>query len=307
MKKTIKIIAACFAVIIALIVVVSMAYTVAEDQYGIIRQFGKVVDIRTEPGLYFKIPMVQEISYLPKNKRVYDVPSSDVLTSDKKALVVDNYVIWSIVDPLVFVQRVGTIEEMEKRLDAAIYSVVKNTMGTKEQSDIIQAGSGGQGNRNEVNKAITESVNSQINEEYGVSVISVEIKRLDLPTDNEAAVYNRMISDREQIAASYKAEGDLEASKIRNETDKSASIILSTANAEAERIKGEGEAAAMEIYAKAYSVDPEFYTYWRSLQALESVIDKNTTVVLDKDNPLWNDLLNWATSIGTSNTASTKP
>jgi membrane protease subunit HflC len=269
MKKTIKIIAACFAVIIALIVVVSMAYTVAEDQYGIIRQFGKVVDIRTEPGLYFKIPMVQEISYLPKNKRVYDVPSSDVLTSDKKALVVDNYVIWSIVDPLTFVQRVGTIEEMEKRLDAAIYSVVKNTMGTKEQSDIIQAGSGGQGNRNEVNKAITESVNSQINEEYGVSVISVEIKRLDLPTDNEAAVYNRMISDREQIAASYKAEGDLEASKIRNETDKSASIILSTANAEAERIKGEGEAEYMRIIASAYDSvqEQEFYEFTRSLEA----------------------------------------
>lgn len=277
MKKTIKIIAACFAVIIALIVVVSMAYTVAEDQYGIIRQFGKVVDIRTEPGLYFKIPMVQEISYLPKNKRVYDVPSSDVLTSDKKALVVDNYVIWSIVDPLVFVQRVGTIEEMEKRLDAAIYSVVKNTMGTKEQSDIIQAGSGGQGNRNEVNKAITESVNSQINEEYGVSVISVEIKRLDLPTDNEAAVYNRMISDREQIAASYKAEGDLEASKIRNETDKSASIILSTANAEAERIKGEGEAEYMRIIASAYDSvqEQEFYEFTRSLEAAKKSMMTN--------------------------------
>ncbi|MDF2686789.1 MAG: rane protease subunit, stomatin/prohibitin [Clostridia bacterium] len=283
MKKAIKIIVACFFGIIALIVVVSMAYTVAEDQYGIIRQFGKVVDIRTEPGLYFKIPMVEEISFLPKNKRVYDVPSSEVLTSDKKALVVDNYVVWSIDDPLTFVQRVGTIEEMEKRLDAAIYSVVKNTMGTKEQSNIIQAGSNGQGNRNEVNKIITDSVNSQINKEYGVSVVSVEIKRLDLPADNEAAVYNRMISDRQQIAASYKAEGDLEASKIRNETDKKSSIILSTANAEAERIKGEGEAEYMRIIASAYDTiqEQEFYEFTRSLEAARnSMLTKGNKKVL---------------------------
>lgn len=269
MKKTVKIIIGSFVAIIALIVVFSMTYTVAEDEFGIIRQFGKVVDIRTEPGLYFKIPMVEEISYLPKNKRVYDVPSSEVLTSDKKALVVDNYVVWAIEDPLTFVQNVGTIEEIEKRLDAAIYSVVKNTMGSSLQSDIIQAGSGGQGNRNEINKAITEDVNKQVEKEYGVLVTSVEIKRLDLPIDNESAVYNRMISDREQIAATYRAEGALEAAKIHNETDKSASIILSTAKAEAEKLMGEGEAEYMRIIAAAYDSiqKQDFYRFTRSLDA----------------------------------------
>lgn len=282
MKRKKIIYTAIFAliIIIAAIVLFSSMYTVREDEFGIVKMFGKITTVRDEAGLYLKVPFVEEVSSLPKNKLMYDVPSSELLTSDAKSLVVDNYVIWVIEDPTLFTQRVGTVNEMEKRLDATIYSVVKNTMGTKLQTEIISAG---EGNRNEVNKQITEQVNSNLSSEYGVSVLSVEIKKLDLPTDNESAVYARMISDREQIAAALKAEGELEASKIRNETDKQAAIIVSEAKAESDKISGEAEAEYMRIMAAAYNSTEkqEFYEFLRSLDAARiSMSDGKKVLIL---------------------------
>lgn len=282
MKRKKIIYTAVFAliIIIAAIVLFSSMYTVREDEFGIVKMFGKITTVRDEAGLYLKVPFVEEVSSLPKNKLMYDVPSSELLTSDAKSLVVDNYVIWVIEDPTLFTQRVGTVNEMEKRLDATIYSVVKNTMGTKLQTEIISAG---EGNRNEVNKQITEQVNSNLSSEYGVSVLSVEIKKLDLPTDNESAVYARMISDREQIAAALKAEGELEASKIRNETDKQAAIIVSAAKAESDKISGEAEAEYMRIMAAAYNSTEkqEFYEFLRSLDAARiSMSDGKKVLIL---------------------------
>lgn len=280
MKKYIPAIIIAVVVILALILLFSSVYTVREDEYGIVKMFGKITTVRNEAGLYLKVPFVEEVSSLPKNKLMYDVPSSELLTSDAKSLVVDNYVIWVIEDPTLFTQRVGTVYEMEKRLDATIYSVVKNTMGTKLQTEIISAG---EGNRNEVNKQITEQVNANLSAEYGVSVLSVEIKKLDLPSDNESAVYARMISDREQIAAALKAEGELEASKIRNETDKQATIIVSEAKAESDKITGEAEAEYMRIMAEAYDTaeKQEFYEFIRSLETARiSMADGKKVLIL---------------------------
>ena len=279
-KKYISRIIMIVIILLAIIVLFSSLYTVREDEYGIIKMFGKIMTIRSDAGLYLKIPFVEEVSSLPKNKLMYDVPSSELLTSDAKSLVVDNYVIWIIDDPTLFTQRVGTVNEMEKRLDATIYSVVKNTMGTKLQTEIISAGTG---NRNEVNKQITDQVNNNLSGEYGVSVLSVEIKKLDLPTDNESAVYARMISDREQIAAALTAEGELEAAKIRNETDKQASIIISAAKAESEKITGEAEAEYMRIMSEAYDSPEkqEFYEFIRSLEAAKiSMSDGKKILIL---------------------------
>ena len=283
-KIAVSVFVAAIAVI-ALILVFTSFYTVNEDEYGIVRRFGKVVDVKTEAGLYMKIPFAEEASALPKNKRMYDIPPSDVLTMDKKALVVDNYVVWRITDPLTFVQRVGTVEEMEKRIDAATYSVVKNTMGTKNQTDIISTGVDG---RNAFNELITGDVNNQLNQEYGVEILLVEVKKLDLPSDNEAAVYSRMISDRQQIAAAYKAEGELEASKIQNVTDKQATIIKSQASAEAEKIRGEAEAEYMKILAEAYKTpeQQEFYSFYRSIEALKESMNGEKTIILSSDNEL---------------------
>jgi membrane protease subunit HflC len=274
-KKTkISLIIAGIIVALAVILVASTAYTVKEDQYGIVRQFGKVVSIKDEAGIYIKIPFMEDVSYLPKNLLVDDVTPSDVLTSDKKALVIDSYVVWKITDPLTFVQSIGTVDEMESRLDAATFSVVKNTMGTMEQTSIIQSGAS-ENSRNEVNGLITEMVNRQVTSEYGVKVMSIEIKKLDLPEDNEAAVYERMISERQQMAAKYIAEGELEASVIRNDTDKQAAIIISEASAEAEKLKGEGEAEYMRIIAEAYATPDqvEFYEFYRSLEAMRIAME----------------------------------
>lgn len=292
MKKYLKIIIPCVLVIIALLFVFSMTYVIGEADYGIVRQFGKVVDIQSEPGIHFKKPFIEDVSYMPKNNRFYDVTPSDVLTSDKKALVIDSYIIWKITDPLKFVQSVGTIEEMESRLDAATFSVVKNTMGTMEQSDIIQAGADTQDNRNALNNAITEKVDEQLKGEYGIDVLLIEVKKLDLPEANEDAVYNRMISDREQIAAAYVAEGDLEASKIKNEADKQATIILSQANAQAETIRGEAEAEYMKILASAYSGEGQrnFYEFYRALEAAKAAVTKTDgnrkVLILPKDSEI---------------------
>ena len=279
-KKYIPAIIIAVVVFLAVILLFSSVYTVREDEYGIVKMFGKITTVRNEAGLYLKVPFVEEVSSLPKNKLMYDVPSSELLTSDAKSLVVDNYVIWVIEDPTLFTQRVGTVNEMEKRLDATIYSVVKNTMGTKLQTEIISAG---EGNRNEVNKQITQQVNANLSAEYGVSVLSVEIKKLDLPSDNESAVYARMISDREQIAAALKAEGELEASKIRNETDKQATIIVSEAKAQSDKITGEAEAEYMRIMAEAYDTaeKQEFYEFIRSLEAARiSMADGKKVLIL---------------------------
>ncbi len=291
-KKIIVIAAAVIAVILLLSLISSTMYSVGENQFGIVRQFGQVVDIKNDPGLYFKVPFVQEIDYLPKNTQLYDVTPSDVLTSDKKSLVVDSYAIWKIVDPLEFVQSIGTLGEMEGRLDAATYSVVKNTLGTMIQTDIIMAGSDTTNYRNELNKIITDRVNEQVKDEYGVEIVAIEVKKLDLPSDNEAAVYERMISDRKQIAAAYIAEGDLEASKIKNDTDKEAAITVSEAKAKAETLKGEAEAKYMQILAGAYSSSErqDFYSFYRSLETAKTLVkddgNGNMTLILPKDSEL---------------------
>ena len=291
-KKIIVIAAAVIAVILLLSLLSSTMYSVGENQFGIVRQFGQVVDIKNDPGLYFKVPFVQEIDYLPKDTQLYDVTPSDVLTSDKKSLVVDSYAIWKIVDPLEFVQSIGTLGEMEGRLDAATYSVVKNTLGTMIQTDIIMAGSDTTNYRNELNKIITDRVNEQVKDEYGVEIVAIEVKKLDLPSDNEAAVYERMISDRKQIAAAYIAEGDLEASKIKNDTDKEAAITVSEAKAKAETLKGEAEAKYMQILAGAYSSSErqDFYSFYRSLETAKTLVkddgNGNMTLILPKDSEL---------------------
>ena len=291
-KKIIIIVAAVIAAILLLSLISSTMYSVGENQFGIVRQFGQVVDIKNDPGLYFKVPFVQEIDYLPKNTQLYDVTPSDVLTSDKKSLVVDSYAIWKIVDPLEFVQSIGTLGEMEGRLDAATYSVVKNTLGTMIQTDIIMAGSDTTNYRNELNKIITDRVNEQVKNEYGVEIVAIEVKKLDLPSDNEAAVYERMISDRKQIAAAYIAEGDLEASKIKNDTDKEAAITVSEARAKAETLKGEAEAKYMQILAGAYSSSErqDFYSFYRSLETAKTLVKDdgsgNMTLILPKDSEL---------------------
>lgn len=283
MKKLIKPLLVLVVVIVALAGLNSL-YIVRENEYAAITRFSKIMEVKSQPGLYFRTPMLDSVSKLPKNQMVYDLNPSEVLTGDKKAMVVDNYTVWKIDDPLRFVQTVSYISVMEERLAEAVYNAVKNTLGGINQTDIINSGDS---QRNEINKRITDTVNIQL-KNYGVSIISAEIKRLDLPEANEQAVCNRMISERQQMAASYVADGKYEAKKIENETDKEVSIIVSQAKAEAEKMRGEGENEYMRILSDAYNTPEkaEFYEFLRTLDAAKISITGDKTLILPKESPI---------------------
>lgn len=273
-------------VVVVLIAIAASAsvYIVNEGEFVYITQFGAIRQIRTEAGLYLRTPFVQDVNRLTKKQMMYNVNESEVLTADKKAMIVDSFALWQIEDVTTFIRTVNNVPEMEKRIDATIYSVIKNLMGQLEQSEIITDGDGG---RETLNKQVGDQV-ARVLTQYGIHVQSVEIKRYDLPSDNTEAVFTRMISERSQMAASYKADGEFEASKIRNETDKEISIMLGQARADAEKLRGEGEEEYMKILSDLYN-DPDkadFYLFVRELEALETSLQGESTIILGPESPI---------------------
>ena len=267
--------------ILLVISITNAAYIVRENEYAYVTRFSKFVKIQDTAGLHFKLPLLDKIEKIPQYRMMYDIPPSEVLTGDKKTLVVDNFTVWQIDDPYTFMRTVSRISEMENRIDAIVYNAVKNTLGTMDQTAIINSDNS---SIDDVNSKITELVNAQL-KNYGVSTVAVEIKRFDLPEDNESAVYNRMISERTQMAESFRAEGNLEASKIVNETDKEVAILLSKASARAEELKGQGESEYMKIIAEAYSTEDRmnYYEFIRSLEALKVTMKGEKTLILPAD------------------------
>lgn len=272
-----------FIVIMVLILGLSSIVVTYEDEYKLIRQFGKVSSIRDEAGLSFKIPFVQSVDTLPKELLIYDMAQSDVITMDKKTMIADSYVLWRISDPLKFAQTLNSsVAAAEGRIDAVVYNSIKNIISSMNQNDVISSRKGG------LDERIMENIGSSM-EQYGIIIVSVEIKRLDLPADNKEAVYERMISERSQIAATYTAEGQADAQVIKNTTDKDVSISISDAEAQAAQIEAEGEAEYMRILAEAYGDDSrrEFYSFIRSLEALKtSFAGDNKTIILPSDSPI---------------------
>ncbi|MBQ4574735.1 MAG: protease modulator HflC [Clostridia bacterium] len=272
--------------VIAAVVFFSSCYTVAENEYACIVRFSKIENTVSEAGLKFKIPFIDSIRKFPKTIMLYDIPPSEVLTSDKKNMTVDSYILWEIDDPLTFFKTLGNLGEAENRLDVVTYNALKNSMGTMEQNAIINQEDGAE--RNEFYEHITEEVR-ELSSTYGIHIVDVKIKRLDLPADNEQAVYTRMISERNQIAEKYTADGEYEASIIRNDVDKEVNIIISNAEAEAARIEAEGEAEYMRALAAAYDTDEkkEFYEFTASLDALKATLNGDEkTVIIGKDSIL---------------------
>lgn len=268
-------------IVIALILVLEATVITASNEYTLIKQFGRVEKVVSEAGLSFKLPFVQQTEKLPKTIMLYDQEESDVITKDKKTMVIDNFVLWKITDPLKFVQTLNTIAEAERRIETVTYNAIKNAVGTIDQTDIIN------GRGESLSEGIVASVQPAF-DGYGIQIIDNEIKRLDLPEDNKGSVYARMISERNQIAAEYLAQGNEEYQKIINETDKEVSIIVSSAKAEAEQIRAEGEAEYMRILSEAYnSADRrEFYEYIRSLDALKITMKGEKTLFLPIGSPL---------------------
>ena len=283
MKKTIVIVALA---LILVIVASGCLFTVRENQYACTVRFSKIIDTTATAGLHFKMPFVDSVKYFSKATQLYDIPPSEVLTSDKQNMTVDCYVLWQITDPLRFYQTLGNTTIAEERLDALTYNALKNVMGTLAQADIINMDDGAA--RNDIYEGITDSVN-KLAQTYGIHVVDVKIKRFDLPESNENAVYSRMISERNQMAEKYTANGNYDASIIRNDVDKQVNILISNAKAEAAKLEAEGEAEYMRLLAEAYDTDDkkDFYEFTLALDALKKSLDGDEkTVILDADSAL---------------------
>ena len=272
--------------VVLVFVLMNSVYTVKENEYACRVQFSKIVDTTDEAGLHFKIPFVDSVKYFSKATTLYDIPPSEVLTSDKQNMTVDCYVLWKINDPLKFYQTLGTPLAAEDRLNALPYNELKPVMGTLAQADIINMEDGAK--RNDIYESIASDVN-ELAQTYGISVVDVKIKQFDLPESNLNADYNRMISERNQMAEKYTAEGNQEAAMIRNQVDRDVNIMISNAQAQAAELEAEGEAEYMRLLAEAYDSEDkkDFYEFTLALAALKkSLTGSEKTVILDANSEL---------------------
>ena len=273
-------------ILLAVLVISGSFFTVREDEYACTVRFSKIISTTGEAGLHFKVPFVDSVKYFTKATQLYDIPPSEVLTSDKQNMTVDCYILWSIDDPKLFYQRLGTTGNAEQRLDALTYNELKTVMGTLAQADIVNMEDGAK--RNDIYNSIATDVDN-LARTYGIRVEDVKIKQFDLPESNLNAVYNRMISERNQIAEKYTADGNYEASIIRNDVDKQVNIMVSDAKAKAAQLEAEGEGEYMRLLAQAYDTQDkkEFYEFNLALDALKkSLTGKEKTVILDGNSEL---------------------
>ena len=268
----------------AVVVAVGASVTVTQqNEYKLIRQFGKVDRAISSSGISFKIPFIESTQSLPKETLLYDLAASDVITKDKKTMISDSYVLWKISDPLKFAQTLNSsVESGESRINTAVYNATKNAISSMSQDQVITSRDG------ELSDMVMEAIGTNM-DQYGIELLKFETKQLDLPDDNKEAVYERMISERDNIAATYKAEGNSEAKVIRNKTDKEVAIQISDAKKQAEILGAEGEQEYMKILAQAYGEEDrsEFYSFVRSLDALKtSMKGEDKTVILSADSPI---------------------
>lgn len=268
----------------AAVVAVGASVTVTQqNEYKLIRQFGKVDRVISSSGISFKIPFIESTQSLPKETLLYDLAASDVITKDKKTMISDSYVLWKISDPLKFAQTLNSsVESGESRINTAVYNATKNAISSMSQDQVITSRDG------ELFDMVMEAIGTNM-DQYGIELLKFETKQLDLPDDNKEAVYERMISERDNIAATYKAEGNSEAKVIRNKTDKEVAIQISDAKKQAEILEAEGEQEYMKILAQAYGEEDrsEFYSFVRSLDALKtSMKGEDKTVILSADSPI---------------------
>ena len=283
MKKTFAVVLPIVAALLVICIMGGCFVVTQQNEYTIVKQFGAVVRIIDEPGLRLKMPFIQSTSTLPKTEMLYDLAVSDVITSDKKSMVADSFVLWRISDPLKFIQTLsGNLANAEYRIDTVVYNSLKTVISSLKQEDVISGRDG------ELAELIMKNVGSTF-ENYGITVLAIETKRIDLPDENKTAVYERMISERGNIAASFAAEGEAEAKRIRNEADKSVSITISEANAQAEKLMAEGEAEYMRILSQVYDTPEEadFYEFMRALDMAEAALTgEDKTLVVSSDSPI---------------------
>ena len=259
-------------------------FTVHETQKAMLIQLGEPVDEVLGPGLHFKIPFIQRVEYFDARILDYDARSAEALTSDKKTIVLDNYARWIISDPLLFYRSVRTIPRAQARLDDVVYSQLRAQVGRHTLTEVVSS------KRGSIMEDVTKRT-SDIMKQYGITVVDVRVKRTDLPTENQRAIFGRMRAERERQAKQYRSEGTEEALKLRSEADREQAVILAEANRRASVIRGEGDAAAANIFAEAFERSPEFYAFQRGLEALRKGLSKNTRIVLTHEVPFLTPML----------------
>ena len=315
MKKA-KYIICVVVILLAIIGINETAYTTNENEYSVVKQFGKIVATNNSAGLRFKVPFIQTVNYVSKATQMYDLPASEAITSDKKTMIVDAYVLWEVTDAKLYTSSLNAnATTAQARIDVIVYNAIKTTISSMTQEELIASRDTAlviNANNDthediEINDMVSEEdkaaedvkvivisdrllscVGNQ-SDQYGIKIKDVKIKVLDLPDENKAAVYNRMITERNNIAAAYKAQGESEAQIIKNTTDAEVSVMLSKAKATADATIAEGEAEYMKILADAYNNEDkaDFYIFSLQLDTLKNSVNKgNTTIVLDKNNPI---------------------
>lgn len=273
-----------FALFIFVMLLLSSTYVIKTNQFAVIKQFGKIMEIKSEPGLYLKVPVIQNVQKVDKMKRLYDVAKSDVITKDKKSLISDSYVVYRVKDAKKYLKTLNGIDERAReRIEASTYNGMKQIISSMTQDEVIKS------RGNSLTTVLTESVEEDM-EEYGIEIVQVKIKALDLPEDNKNSVYERMISERNNISAYYTAQGNANAQKIINETDKEVTQKLSDAQKQADILIAEGESEYMRILKDAYNSEDKanFYNYVRGLDSLKKSLSgsKDKTLILDKNSEL---------------------
>lgn len=285
--KTYKIVIRLIA-ILAIFLVSNMMYVLEPNESALVKQFGRVVSEQSSPGVYFKVPFIQTVTYTNMAEHLYDLEASDVITSDKKTMIADCYAIWRVTDPLKFYQSLASSSKTaESRIDVAVYNSMKNVISSTPQTEVINGKDGS------LNATILENVNGI--DSYGINVNDVEVKLLDLPEDNKQSVYDRMISERNVISARYTAEGQQQAKEITNDVESTVRVMLSDANTRAAELEAEGDAEYYQILAEAYNSSEDarsFYEFIIGLNALKNSLAEGGTIVIDENNPLYSVIQN---------------
>lgn len=271
-------------VIILLVVVVAGSqcfFTVHQTQTALVLQLGEPLDKAYGPGLHFKMPFIQNVVYFDSRVLDYEARSREAFTVDKKAIVLDNYARWKIINPLQFYRTMRTIPGAQARLDDVVYSQLRALVGAYTLTEVVSS------HRAAIMKEVTNKV-SALMHSYGVEVLDVRIKRTDLPPENQRAIFGRMRAERERQAKQYRSEGEEESTRIRSDADRQRAVILAEAAREAQITRGTGDAKAASIYAQSYNKAPQFYAYQRWLEAMRKSLKENSKMVLANEAPLLN-------------------
>lgn len=284
MTKTIKKILFIYLPILIIgFIILSNAFVIRPNEYGIIRQFGKIVKVIDSEGLNFKLPFIQTLSKLPKNVLFYDVPATEINTYDKKRIMVDYYALWRITDPVQMVETLKTLDGAEARLSDIMYSDVRNELGKLEYGAIINPLDNQRGNVDTIVKGNMNEILGKNN--YGIEIVDIQMKRIDLPESNEQSVYKRMISERESKAQEYLSQGDAEKTKIMADADREVAELVAKTKARAQEIVAEGEKEAAKIYNDSYGQDPDFFKLYTTLNSYKVSIDGETLLMIPIDSP----------------------